>query len=238
MEEWTRRKFIATSVAGGLVATDANRLFASESAESEPQAQPQAKPALTIDPSRTVVLSMDFQNDVVGNFIATDTSLLTRAASVQDRARAAGIPVIHVVIRFRPGYPEVPKQSLFNAVKAAGRLQEGTTGAAIHSAVAPKAGELTVTRRRVGGFSGSDLQCVLSGSGRSHLVLFGVTTSGVVLSTVRAASDLDYTMNVVADCCVDRDPEVHRVLTEKVFPGMAPVITAADFLSAVRAKSA
>jgi hypothetical protein len=27
---------------------------------------------------------------------------------------------------------------------------------------------------------------------------------------------------VVADCCADSDPEVHRVLTEKVFPRAGP----------------
>jgi nicotinamidase-related amidase len=236
MQDWTRRRFITTSVAGGLVAADANNLLAGEAPESEPQAPAPAKPALVIDPARTVLLSMDYQNDIVGNFIANDAAFLPRVASVQDHARAAGIPVVHVVIRFRPGYPEVPKQSLFSAVRSAGRLQEGTAGAAIHPAVAPKGNELTVTRRRVGGFSGSDLQCVLSAFGRDHLVLSGVTTSGVVLSTVRAAADLDYQMNVIADCCVDRDPEVHRVLTEKVFPGMAPVITAADFIAAIPAQ--
>lgn len=232
MYDWTRRKFIATSVAGGLAAANAPDLLASALPESEPQAAP-AKPALVIDPARAVLLSMDYQNDVVGNFIANDAVFLPRVARVQDQARAAGVPVIHVVIRFRPGYPEVPKQSLFAAARAAGRLQEGTPGAAIHPTVAPKGNEVTVTRRRVGGFSGSDLQCLLSGMGRNHLIISGVVTSGVVLSTVRAAADLDYRMNVIADCCLDRDPEVHRVLTEKVFPGMAPVITSAEFIAAL-----
>jgi hypothetical protein len=44
-------------------------------------------------------------------------------------------------------------------------------------------------------------------------------------------------MTVIADCCVDRDPEVHRVLTEKVFPGMASVITSAEFVAALPAPS-
>lgn len=61
-----------------------------------------------------------------------------------------------------------------------------------------------------------------------------MATSGVVLSTVRAAVDLDFTMHVVTDCCADRDVEVHRVLTEKVFAQMAPAITADAFVEAVR----
>src|ERR1044071_743246 len=43
-------------------------------------------------------------------------------------------------------------------------------------------------------------------------------TSGVVLSTLREAADRDFGLTVLADACLDNDPEVHRVLTEKVFP--------------------
>jgi nicotinamidase-related amidase len=88
-----------------------------------------------------------------------------------------------------------------------------------------------VLKKRVGAATGSDLEQVLSAKRRTHLVMFGVATSGVVLSTVRWAADRDYTMNVVSDCCVDRDPEVHRVLLDKVFAQMAPAITASDFVS-------
>ena len=66
-------------------------------------------------------------------------------------------------------------------------------------------------------------------------MLFGIATSGVVLSTARWAADLDYTMNIVSDCCFDRDPEVHRVLIEKVLSMMAPAITAQELLDSLKA---
>jgi nicotinamidase-related amidase len=115
-------------------------------------------------------------------------------------------------------------------------LVEGTAGAEIHPAVAPQDGDVVVTKRRVSAFAGSDLDCILRGLGRTHLVLMGIATSGVVLSTIRMAADLDYTMNVVSDCCADGDDEVHRVLVEKVFARMAPEITAEKFAAAVRAR--
>jgi nicotinamidase-related amidase len=34
---------------------------------------------------------------------------------------------------------------------------------------------------------------------------------------------LDYRLTILADACADADPEVHRVLTEKVFPRQAAV---------------
>jgi len=46
-----------------------------------------------------------------------------------------------------------------------------------------------------------------------------------VLSTLREAADKDFAIQVLADACADSDSEVHRVLTEKVFPRQADVLT-------------
>ncbi len=189
---------------------------------------------IEIDSKRTVVLSMDFQNDIVTSFSPTDPVLLTRAGSVLDHARAASIPVVHVVVQFRPGHPEIADRGMFKMVRDSGRLVEGTPGAAIHPAVAPKEGDVVVTKRRVGAFSGSDLDVVLRAYECRHLVLLGVATSGVVLSTVRLAADLDYTMHVITDCCADREPDVHDFLVTRIFPRMAPGISAEAFIAAVK----
>ncbi|MGE3956179.1 MAG: cysteine hydrolase family protein [Vicinamibacterales bacterium] len=190
----------------------------------------------TIDRSNTVVLSMDFQNDIVTRYVPVDPGLIARAAGVLAQARAAGMPVVHIVVRFRPGHPEVGTRGLFAGIKAMNGLVEGTPGAEICEPLAPAPGEVVCTKRRVGAFSGSDLDTVLRATGRTHLVLLGIATSGVVLSTIRAAADLDYTMHVVSDCCADADPEVHRVLMDKVFPRMATPIGAAEFAAAVSAR--
>ncbi|MEE9284472.1 MAG: isochorismatase family cysteine hydrolase [Dehalococcoidia bacterium] len=186
-----------------------------------------------IDVNATAVLIMDYQNEIVANFASGDESLVGRAARVLDGARQAGIPIIHVVVQFRPGYPEVADRGTFKGLKDAGRLQEGSAGAQIHPGVAPQAGDVVVTKRRVGAFSGSDLEYVLRGQGRDHLVMFGIATSGVVLTTVRRAADLDFGITVLADCCADRDEEVHRVLLEKILARQATVITADEFLAAL-----
>lgn len=57
-------------------------------------------------------------------------------------------------------------------------------------------------------------------------MLAGISTSGVVLSTVRDAYDRDYRLIVLADLCADRDPEVHQILVGKVFPNQSEVIEA------------
>jgi len=186
-----------------------------------------------IDRANTVVLSMDFQNDIVAGFVPVAADVLERAGRVLARARSAGIPVLHVVVQFRPGHPEVAGHGLFKMVRDGNRLVQGTDGAAIHPAVAPAGSDIVITKKRVSAFAASDLDCVLRASGRTHLVLFGIATSGVVLSTIRAAADLDYTMNVVSDCCADREPDVHQFLIDRVFPRMASAITADEFITAI-----
>jgi hypothetical protein len=104
----------------------------------------------------------------------------------------------------------------------------------IHPDVAPQPDDIIITKKRVSAFAGSDLDIVLRAGGIDHLVLTGIATSGVVLSTLRQAADLDFNLTVLTDGCLDSDPEVHRVLTEKVFPRQAEVITVADWIAASR----
>jgi nicotinamidase-related amidase len=92
----------------------------------------------------------------------------------------------------------------------------------------PEDGDIVVRKIRVGPFGSTDLHEQLQARGIDTLVLAGISTSGVVLSTVRDAHDRDYRLIVVADLCADRDPEVHEVLIGKVFLGQAEVINAAE----------
>ncbi|HEX9869360.1 MAG TPA: isochorismatase family cysteine hydrolase [Candidatus Tectomicrobia bacterium] len=188
--------------------------------------------SVSADHHNAAILCMDYQNDIVGAY-ADDRQheLLSKAAAVLSAARRTDMPVIYVVVRFRNGYPEIsPRNRLFQGIKSGNRLRDGTAGAEIHREVAPQADEIIVTKRRVGAFSTTDLETVLKSQGITHLVLMGIATSGVVLSTVRWAADADYEITVLSDCCADADEEVHRVLTQKIFPRQATVVASAEWL--------
>jgi nicotinamidase-related amidase len=138
--------------------------------------------------------------------------------------------VIQVMVAFRPGMPEVsPRNQTFSIA----RQQRPPFLIDPRPAVAPEGEEVVVTKRRVSAFAGSDLEVVLRSGEITHLILCGIATSGVVLSTVREAADKDYRLTVLADLCVDADPEVHAVLTGKVFPRQAQVMNAADWIKAL-----
>ena len=135
--------------------------------------------------------------------------------------------IIYVVVGFRAGYPEVsPRNASFGALRETGRFAPGSAGTEIHPVVAPTPTDVIITKHRVSAFMGTDFDMVLRASGIETLVHAGIATSGVVLSTLRHAADADYRQIVVEDCCADRDAEVHRVLTEKVFPRQATVTKA------------
>lgn len=181
--------------------------------------------------AKHALLVMDVQRVVVDRY--PDPAYLPRLREAIGAARAGGLPVIYAVIGFRLGYPEIStRNKMFGALAR-------TTGAAgsdqatqIHPDVAPEPGDILVTKRRVSAFAGSDLDMVLRAGDIDHLVLTGIATSGVVLSTLRQAADLDFGLTVLADGCLDADPEVHRVLMEKVFPHQADVTTVADWVAA------
>jgi nicotinamidase-related amidase len=177
----------------------------------------------------SALLIMDVQRGVVDRF-GSDEGLLARLGAAATTARGAGIQVVYVVVGFRPGYPEVSERNKgFAAVTGSGRFSDGDPGAAIHPAVAPQPGEVIVTKRRVSAFAGSDLDVILRSASVDHLILAGIATSGVILSTVRQAADLDYRLTVLSDGCLDADPEVHQVLLGKVFPRQADVVDIADW---------
>ncbi|MHB9856937.1 cysteine hydrolase family protein [Streptomyces sp. YIM S03343] len=152
-----------------------------------------------------------------------------------EAARASEHAVVHVMVGFRPGRAEVnPRNKMFGALARSAAPPQEERANALHPEVAPLSLEPVVVKRRVSGFAGSDLDMVLRSGGIEHLVLAGIATSGVVLSTLRQAADLDYGLTVLADACADADPEVHRVLMEKVFPQQAEVMTVEDWVTRTR----
>jgi nicotinamidase-related amidase len=148
-----------------------------------------------------------------------------------EAARSQGIPVIFVRIGFSEGYPEInPRNKAFAGYSGINGMTVADPATQIHEAVKPQQGEPVVTKYRVSAFAGSNLEVILRSYQIDTLILSGIATGGVVLSTLREAADKDYAIKVLADACLDADPEVHRVLTEKVFPRQAEVLTVEDWV--------
>jgi len=187
--------------------------------------------SLSINPLASALLLMDFQGFVLNNFLAPTAAaeVVSGAAKLLDAARANNMLTIHVTVDFRPGYPEIsPRNKLFSYLKDNGVVVPGSEGMKIHPSLTPRDNEPVVVKHRIGAFNGTDLDLLLRARGIETLIVAGVTTSGVVLSTVRQAFDLDYDVVVVTDACTDPDEQAHALLIEKILSGQATMTLTED----------
>jgi nicotinamidase-related amidase len=181
----------------------------------------------------TALLVMDVQRGIVERF-GEATDLLALLARAIEAARGAGLPVIFVRVGFRPGYPEVSaRNKSFSATvsRAGATFTQDSEATQIHPTLAARAEDPVVVKKRVSAFSGSDLEVLLRSLDVTHLVLTGIATSGVVLSTLREAADKDYQLTVLSDGCLDTDEQVHRVLIDKVFPRQADLVSVDEWVT-------
>jgi nicotinamidase-related amidase len=190
---------------------------------------------IKLDKSKTALLMADFTAGNMGqNPVVKERHTLERAREVLDAARNAGVFVAYCVSHFRPGYPEVPaSNNPRSAMRASGQVPPADPATLIHPLVKPKEGEPVISKHRTSAFSGSAFEMVLRSQGIETLILMGHSTSGVILSTVRLAADLDYQLIVVEDGCADRDMEVHKLLMDKVFPRQGTVVSSKEMVTAL-----
>jgi nicotinamidase-related amidase len=113
---------------------------------------------------------------------------LDQAGALLHRARAAGIPVIHVQHDDGAG-------SLFDI-----RAENG----AIVDRVAPRGDEPVIIKGYPNAFIDTDLHERLTAAGRQNLILAGFMTHMCVNSTARAAFNLGFAPTVVADATATR----------------------------------
>ncbi len=114
---------------------------------------------------------------------------VAEAARVLALARGAGVPVVHVQHRGRPG----------------GLFDPGSPAFDIAEPVTPMAGEARVEKGLPNAFAGTGLAAVIAATGRKNLIVVGFMTHMCVSSTVRAALDLGLASTVVARACATRD---------------------------------
>lgn len=172
----------------------------------------------------TALLVMDVQAGIIDR-LPDPEAYLGKLKEAIDHAHSKKWPVIFVVVGFRPGLPELSSANrMFEAM--GDRTKYLVDPAPV---LKPGPDDIVVTKRRVSAFSGSDLEVILRAKAVTHLVLTGIATSGVVLSTLREAADKDFQITVLSDLCADQDEEVQRVLTTKIFPRQAEVLTASQW---------
>lgn len=196
-----------------------------------------------LEPGHTAYLVMDFQNDIVDPKGAIGAQGM--AAQVREKdaientvralaaARGAGVLVVHVGVAFRPGHPEIgPGAPLFQGIKKAGALLEGSWGAEFHPQLQPADGELAVIKRGVSALAGTDLDAIFRHRRIDTLVLAGIATNFVIEGTARHAVDEGYQVVVLSDCCASFDDAMHG-FSLQILSQLGSSATADEFCAAL-----
>ncbi|MBB5398743.1 maleamate amidohydrolase [Paraburkholderia youngii] len=180
-----------------------------------------------IAPSRTALIVMHYQTDILGLFPSVAPALLANTRRLCDAARAKGVSVYFANLRFSPGYPEVsPLNRNGQGIKKLGLFLEDRTAPELGQ----QANEPLVIAHRASVFFGTDLEARLSAQGIDSLMMVGIASTGVVLSSVAYASDADFRLYTVKDCCYDPDEVVHEHLFATAFDSRTTVLSLADAL--------
>jgi nicotinamidase-related amidase len=183
-----------------------------------------------LDPSRTALLVMDYQSGIL-NRIEDPDALAAKARKAIDTLREAGATIGYVRVAFTDEELEaMPDGAPMARVKQmpAGSMSADSPTTQVDDRVAPQECDIVVRKTRVGAFGTTDLDERLRGRGVDTLVLAGISTSGVMISTLVEAHDLDYRLFVLADATADPDRELHASLIGGFFPKRATVIEVDD----------
>ncbi|BDX30908.1 isochorismatase [Mycobacterium antarcticum] len=158
---------------------------------SNPTLRALAELPLTPAPlSASTLVMIDCQNTYTHGVMELEgvQAALDEAAALLDRARTAGIPIIHVQHSDGPG-------SLYDV--------EGETGAIV-ARVAPRDGEPVVVKQYPNSFVQTDFDDKLKAAGAENLLIAGFMTHMCVNSTARGAFNSGYAPTVVAAATATR----------------------------------
>lgn len=179
----------------------------------------------------TALLILDMQEHLLGRLDGSEKLIDTVSKAIY-YARENDIPVMYAVVGFRQGFPEISTNNkTFRNVPmamAGSRIEDIIK---IATPLEPFANEPVVIKKRFSAFVGSDLEVILRSQNCKHLVMCGVVTSGVILSTALEAADKDYQLTILSDGCKDQQPDVHEMLMEKIFPRYAEIKTCNDWIT-------
>ncbi|HEX6468701.1 MAG TPA: isochorismatase family protein [Streptosporangiaceae bacterium] len=167
----------------------------------------------TVDAPRTALVLIDLQMRLVGQQLAPygGADVVRQSMRLAQAVRDAG-GLIVVVQWEEPGRDPQPP------------------GSELVDEIAPRAGDLLVTKRTWSAFHGTGLHGRLQSEGITTLVIAGVATGFGVESTARDAYDHGYRLFHVEDAMADVDAESHAFAVGKVFPLLGTVCSTDDLL--------
>ncbi|MFW0794700.1 isochorismatase family protein [Gordonia sp. CPCC 205515] len=187
----------------------------------------------TLSPHRTALLIHDMQKyfidayDVDAQPMAT---ALPNMARIREACEAADIPVVYTV---QPGDQHPSRRGILADFWGKG-LDCGRDEEVV-DALAPRDGDITVTKWRYSGFQRTDLRQLLGHHGRDQLIVVGVYAHmGCMISATEAFMS-DVAPFFVVDAMSDFSRDEHEMAATYVGKRAGRVMTTADVITALEA---
>src|SRR3990172_2451110 len=165
--------------------------------------------ALKMDASKSALLLIDMQNDIVKGLAPSPRRQGVVAACVQAvaLARQHQVPIFFVQVLRRPDFSDLPRVLPGATFPLRRNLAEGTQGAEIIEELKPQPQDYVIQKRRTSAFYSTPLALYLRRLGVDTLIVCGIATNWGVEGTVRDAWDRDYYVVVLEDCCDALSPQ-------------------------------
>jgi nicotinamidase-related amidase len=176
----------------------------------------------TIDTRRAALLMMHFQADVFSVLADTlPSDMLDRANALIKAWRSTERPIIFANFALGANYESVKETNMLTVnISKSGLFREPIPVAGLEIA----AHDVHYECPRASVFCGTHLDKDLRAQGIDTLVMAGIASSGVLFSSVGWASDADYRIYIVRDCCYDPDMQAHEALFRTSFATRALII--------------
>jgi nicotinamidase-related amidase len=199
-----------------------------------------------VDPSRTAVVLIEYQNDFTTEGGAlhgavaesmTSTDMLKNTRAVVDAAHEAGATVIHAPISFAEGYGEITNHpyGILKGVVDNNAFVKGTWGAAIIDELAPDGDDIVVEGKRgLDTFASTNLDFILRSKGIERVVLGGFLTNCCVESTMRSAYERGYDVVTLTDCVAATSAEEQEAAIRYDYPMFSKPMTSDDVVAELR----
>jgi len=200
-------------------------------------------PGMTLDPSRTAVLALHWQVNVIephgffGGMLAAPiaaSGVVARASAFHDAVRRLGVSVFFTRFTIPEGEGQLVRNTGFmHAVAGAQEsFRPDAPGAALIDAMTVGERDLVVDNQRLSGLAASPTPDKLAERGIDTLLVTGVATNLTVEQTARQGTDLGFTVHVVSNCVAAADDASHEASLANL------ELTTAGSLSATQAVAA
>jgi ureidoacrylate peracid hydrolase len=199
-----------------------------------------------IDPERTAVVLIEYQNDFTSDGgalhgavqeVMDRTGMLENTRALVDAARTAGATIVHAPITFVPGYGELAPApyGILKGVVDSAAFVKGEWGAEIVDALAPQPGDVVVEGKRgLDTFATTNLDFILRARGITTIALGGFLTNCCVESTMRSGYEKGYRVITLSDCVAATSPEEHENAIKFDYPMFSEVRTSKDLVDDLR----